>query len=136
MNEAIQITDLLRLRKSPVAVKFCQEAPSGISRIDQSSVAGCSYWKLAAEGRTFYTVAADHYGCPIGAHTHGVKLPAEKAEELEGLVGTMVKLEYLTMDEVPGIPIAKSRLLSRSTRRYPRQTSMLTWCWFPATRNR
>lgn len=104
MNNANQLTDLLDLRRSPVAVKFCRTAPSGVTRIDQPAVAGCSYWKLAAAGRTFYTVAEDHYGCPIGAHTHGVNLPDDKAKELEGLVGTMVQLEYLTMEEVPGIP--------------------------------
>ena len=104
MNATSQITELLGLRKSPVAVRFDQEVPSGVERIEQPAVAGCSYWKLAAQGRTFYTAAEDHYGCPIGAHTHGVELPAEKATELEGLVGTMVQLQYLSMDEVPGIP--------------------------------
>ena len=104
MNAANQITELLGLRKSPVAVKFDKQAPSGVPRIDQPAVAGCSYWKLAAEGQTFYTKAEDHYGCPVGAHTHGVNLPADKAKELEGIVGTMVQLQYLSMDEVPGIP--------------------------------
>lgn len=104
MNTANQLTELLGLRKSPVAVKFDKEAPSGVARIDHPAVAGCSYWKLAAEGRTFYTVAEDHYGCPVGSHTHGVDLPEDKARELESLVGRMVKLQYLSMDEVPGIP--------------------------------
>ena len=104
MNVTNQIAELLMLRKPPVAVKFDKQPPPGIARIDQSAPAGCTYWKLAAEGRTFYTVAEDHYGCPIGAHTHGVKMPEEKAKELEGLLGTMVQLEYLSMDEVPGIP--------------------------------
>ena len=104
MNAANQITELLGLRKSPVAVKFDKQAPSGVPHIDQPAVAGCSYWKLAAEGQTFYTKAEDHYGCPVGAHTHGVNLPADKAKELEGIVGTMVQLQYLSMDEVPGIP--------------------------------
>lgn len=104
MNAANQIIDLLGLRNSPVAVKFDKEPPSGIARIDHPGPAGCSYWKLAAEGQTFYTVAEDHYGCPIGSHTHGVNLPEDKAKELASLVGTMVQLQYLSMDEVPGIP--------------------------------
>ncbi len=49
-------------------------------------------------------MAEDHYGCLIGTHTHGVDLPGERAKELEDLVGTMVQLRYLSMDEVPGIP--------------------------------
>ena len=75
MNAANQITELLGLRKPPVAVKFAKEAPPGVARIDRASPAGCGYWKLAAEGRTFCTVAEDHHGCPIGAHTHGIEMP-------------------------------------------------------------
>ena len=28
-----------------------------------------SFWLLAAEGRTFHTVWADHHNCPIGSYT-------------------------------------------------------------------
>ena len=66
--------------------------------------AGCGYWKRAADGESFYTEATDHYGCPIGAHTHGIDLPEEQSAELEGVIGTMVELEYLEMQEVAGIP--------------------------------
>ncbi len=104
MVRATRIDELLQLRSQPVAVKFQESVPAGLSRIDQAAVSGCSYWKYAAEGRTFYTAASDHYGCPIGAHTHGVDLPDEQAQELESLVGTMVDLQYLDMDEVAGIP--------------------------------
>ncbi|MDA1051325.1 MAG: DUF169 domain-containing protein [Planctomycetota bacterium] len=104
MNTATAIEDLLGLQRRPVAVKFQDAAPEGISRIDQSAVSGCTYWKLAAEGRTFYTEASDHFGCPIGAHTHGIDLPEATAKELEGMVGTMVELQYIAMEEVPGIP--------------------------------
>jgi hypothetical protein len=27
--------------------------------------AGCGYWRRAAEGEVFYTVADDHKGCPV-----------------------------------------------------------------------
>jgi len=40
-----------------------------------------------------------------------------KKQELMGLVGTMVQLGYLRMEEVPGIPTARPRCASRSTRR-------------------
>ena len=104
MSAATQLNDLLGLGRLPVAVKFLESAPAGIDRVDEAAVSGCSYWKLAAEGRTFYTEAADHYGCPIGSHTHGIALPEENAKELETLVGTMVELQYISMDEVPQIP--------------------------------
>jgi uncharacterized protein (DUF169 family) len=99
-----RFTELLGLRTQPVAVAFRDRAPAGVARVERAGPAGCSYWKQAGEGRTFYTEAADHYNCPIGAHTHGVAMPAERAKELEAVVGTMVGLRYLRPEEVPGIP--------------------------------
>ncbi len=104
MTTAAQLIDLLEFRSQPVAIKFQQESPEGMQRIESAALSGCTYWKLAAEGRTFYTAASDHYGCPIGSYTHGIDLPEETAKELEGLVGTMVQLEYINMAEVPGVP--------------------------------
>jgi uncharacterized protein (DUF169 family) len=79
-----------------------------MTRIDAPSPAGCGYWLLAAEGKIFYTEASDHYTCPVGAHTHGVELPAEVARELNGLVDTMVQMQYITMEEIPTIPRRKA----------------------------
>ena len=104
MTAATQLAELLGLERQPVAIAFREFAPEGVARIDTAAPSGCTYWKYAAEGRTFYTEASDHYGCPIGAHTHGIDLPAETAQELEGLVGTMVELEYIDMQEVSTIP--------------------------------
>ena len=104
MNAATRLIEFLSLRAQPVAIMFQDSEPAGIPRIESAALAGCSYWKLAADGRTFFTLASDHYGCPIGSHTHGIDLPEETAKQLEGLVGTMVQLEYINMAEVPGIP--------------------------------
>jgi uncharacterized protein (DUF169 family) len=103
MTASSTIAELLQLQTPPVAVKFAESAPEGVPHIDQPAPSGCTYWKYAAEGRTFYTTAPDHYGCPIGSYTHGIDLPEEKSKELEGLIGTMVQLEYIRMQEVPGI---------------------------------
>jgi uncharacterized protein (DUF169 family) len=100
----MSIQELLALSIPAVAIAFRPTASPGVPHVGAVGPAGCSYWKLAAEGKVFYTDAADHYNCPIGAYTHGVDLPAEKATELEGLVKTMVGLEYLKMEEVPDIP--------------------------------
>lgn len=104
MSNSTNVDELLGLRRSPVAIKYQESPPEGIPQIDESAASGCTYWKLAAEGQSFYTEAADHYGCPIGAHTHGVDLPEETAKELEGLIGTMVELQYIAMEEIPEIP--------------------------------
>jgi uncharacterized protein (DUF169 family) len=99
-----ELQQLLRLRAAPVAITFRPTAPDGVAHVAAREPAGCGYWRRAAAGEVFYTDADDHKRCPVGAHTHGVKLNAAEAKELEGLVKTMVDLEYLSMDEVPSIP--------------------------------
>jgi uncharacterized protein (DUF169 family) len=104
MTLAERLTDLLSLRTPPVAVTFQMTPPVNAPRVGTPAPSGCTYWKRAAAGQTFYTEAADHYNCPIGAYTHGVNLPPERAKELEGVVGTMIRLGYLRHEEVPTIP--------------------------------
>ena len=85
-----RLSELLTLDVKPVAVTFAAAPPPGVPHVSKAGPAGCAYWKQAAEGAAFYTEAADHFNCPVGAHTHGVALPPERARELEGVVGTMV----------------------------------------------
>jgi len=85
-------------------VAFVSSAPEGLPRIDRSAAAGCAYWKHASDGHAFYTTADDHSNCPVGAYTHGADLAPALASELEGWVGTMIQLQYLTSAEVPQIP--------------------------------
>jgi len=103
---SLDLTSIARLdlTRPPVAVGFFDTPPAGMPRIDRPAPAGCEYWKLASEGRSFYTTADDHQNCPVGAFTHGVTLAPAKAEELQSLVGTMIDLQYLRSDEVAGIP--------------------------------
>ncbi len=56
-------------------------------------------------GAAFYTEPADHYHCAVGAHTHGLALPADLGPQLMNTVGFMVSSGYLQMEEVPGIPV-------------------------------
>ncbi|MCU1283241.1 MAG: hypothetical protein JWM53_6787 [bacterium] len=102
-----ELQQLLNLRASPVAIAFVPTAPAGVAHVAAREPASCGYWRRAAAGEVFYTDADDHKGCPVGAHTHGVKLSAAESQELAGLVKTMVDLEYLSMDEVPSIPTRK-----------------------------
>jgi uncharacterized protein (DUF169 family) len=108
MAIAERLQDLLELRSAPVALTFRQDTPVNVPRVSAAAPSGCSYWQRAAEGETFYTEASDHYGCPIGAHTHGVDLPPAQAKELEGVVGMMFGLHYLCPEEVPAIPRRQS----------------------------
>jgi uncharacterized protein (DUF169 family) len=95
---------VLGLSSKPIAISFREKAPEGVAHVQSREPAGCGYWRRAAGGEVFYTDADDHKLCPVGAHTHNVALSPEEAEQLKGLIGTMVGLEYLTMDDVAGIP--------------------------------
>jgi uncharacterized protein (DUF169 family) len=101
-------TDLqarLDLQKPPVAVAFLDSPPSGVPAWNGPPVAaGCVFWKKAQEGRVFYTVPADHYNCAVGAYTHHLSLPAERAAELEQTLRFMVQNQYVALEEVPDIP--------------------------------
>jgi uncharacterized protein (DUF169 family) len=66
--------------------------------------AGCGYWRRAASGEVFYTVADDHKWCPVGAHTHNVELSDDERRQLMSLINTMVGLSYLRMEEIRQIP--------------------------------
>jgi uncharacterized protein (DUF169 family) len=103
-TQAKQLQDLLELKWPPISITFRQEAPAGIPKISESAPSGCAYWKLAAQGQVFYTEASDHFGCPIGAYTHGVILPPAQGKELEVMLEMMVCLNYLKIEEVPAIP--------------------------------
>jgi uncharacterized protein (DUF169 family) len=98
------LEQLLNLSSKPVAITFRPAAPPGVAHVAAREPAGCGYWRRAAAGEVFYTDADDHKGCPVGAHTHNVALSPAESKELQGLVGTMVGLEYLTMDDVARIP--------------------------------
>ena len=53
---------------------------------------------------------------PSVRHNHGVELSEAKKQELMGLVGTMVQLGYIRMEEVPGSRTGRGRSRSPCTR--------------------
>ena len=101
---AHRIEELLGLEKAPTAVAFRDEEPSGLHRVRAAASSGCTYWSRAAEGESFYTEASDHFGCPIGAYTHGVELPPEQAAGLNSVLGMMADVQYIRLEEVRSIP--------------------------------
>lgn len=100
-----QFQQFLNLPRRPVAVAFREEAPDAMEQFSGSEPAGCSFWRLAADGRTFSTAPPDHYNCPIGSYTHSIPLPEPRAQDLPGVLGTMTSLGYLKIEEVPSIPV-------------------------------
>jgi uncharacterized protein (DUF169 family) len=99
-----RLRERLSLTRRPVAIAFRDTPPPGVKQFSGSEPSGCSFWRLAMDGRTFFTVPADHYNCPVGAHTHNIPLPSERAGELPQVLQFMTGLGYLKMEEVPGIP--------------------------------
>jgi uncharacterized protein (DUF169 family) len=99
-----QYATRLAISRRPVAVTFLDREPAGISKFSGTEPAGCSFWRLAAEGRTFYTLPADHFNCAVGAYTHNVQLPPERVGETETMLGMMFNLGYVRPEEIPGIP--------------------------------
>ena len=88
----------------PVAVAYLETAPEGVAKFEGTVPSGCSFWSLAAQGRSFYTEPSDHLNCPIGSYTHAIDLPTERAGELEQTLALMTSVGYVRMEEVPAIP--------------------------------
>ena len=98
------LTDALQLTRRPVAVAFLDGPPAGVPRLPGAQPSGCTFWSLAAQGRTFYTAPEDHYNCPIGSYTHHIPLPKDREHELTDTLSLMTDLGYLRMAEVPAVP--------------------------------
>jgi uncharacterized protein (DUF169 family) len=99
-----QFSRRLSLGRRPIAITFLDSVPANLTRFSGVEPAGCSFWRLAASGRTFYTVPADHFNCAVGAYTHSVQLPPERAGETDATLGMMFNLGYVRPEEIPGIP--------------------------------
>ncbi len=94
----------LGLTRRPVAVSFLDSPPQGVEKFTGTEPSGCSFWRLAGNGRRFYTVPSDHFNCPIGSHTHSITLPPEKQKELGDTLQFMSEIGYIKMEEVGKIP--------------------------------
>jgi uncharacterized protein (DUF169 family) len=100
-----QLTSELGLTRRPIAIAIRETPPAGVAKFSGTAPSGCSFWRMASEGRTFFTVPSDHYNCAIGSYTHNIPLPPERARELDETLGFMGGIGYLRMEEVPGIPV-------------------------------
>lgn len=94
----------LGLTRRPVAISFLDAPPAGLRKFTGTEPSGCSFWRLAGNGRSFYTVPSDHFNCPIGSHTHSIALPNERQKELSDTLSFMSDIGYIRMEEVGKIP--------------------------------
>src|SRR5436190_534328 len=98
------LTSALGLTRRPVAIAFLDAPPAGVTQFTGTVPSGCSFWRLAAEGRAFYTLPGDHHNCPVGSYTHNIPLPADREQELPQVLSLMSDIGYLRMEEVPDVP--------------------------------
>ena len=97
-----QIQEMLGSTRRPVAVAYLDAPPAGVQKFSGSEPSSCSFWRLAAGGRAFYTVPADHFNCPVGGYTHNT-LTAERMPELNDVLKLMTDIGYVRMEEIPGV---------------------------------
>jgi len=88
--------------RRPVAIVFLDSEPAGLEKFAGSVPSSCSFWKLAAAGRAFYTVPSDHWNCPVGGYTHNT-LAADRMPELQQTLTLMGQIGYIRMEEVSGV---------------------------------
>lgn len=104
-----RVAAVIKPGRRAVAVTFLDAAPTSATKFEGTEPSGCSFWRLAAEGRTFYTVPENHFNCAVGAYTHNIALSPEREKETEQTLKMMFDLGYVKPEEVPQIPrLAKS----------------------------
>ena len=111
------LLESLGLSRPPIAIAFRDDPPSSVAKFDGTEPSGCSFWRLAAEGKIFYTVPSDHYNCPIGSYTHNIPLPEERNMELDQTLSLMSDIGYINMEEIPGIYRIRHRSKGRKAGR-------------------
>jgi uncharacterized protein (DUF169 family) len=99
-----KISGAVKLARRPVGVAFVDALPSGVARFEGTEPSGCSFWRLAAAGRVFFTLPENHFNCAVGAYTHNIPLSAEREKETEQTLKMMFELGYVKPEEVPQIP--------------------------------
>ena len=99
-----RISTAVKLPRRAVAVAYLDAPPAGVRKFEGTEPSGCSFWRLAAAGASFYTVAENHFNCAVGAYTHNISLSSAREKETEQTLKMMFDLGYVKPEEVPQIP--------------------------------
>jgi uncharacterized protein (DUF169 family) len=99
-----RFTERLSLKRRPVSVTILDSEPGDIPKFAGTEPSGCSFWRLAADGKSFYTVPSDHFNCPVGSYTHRIDLPEQRKNELNETLSLMFSVEYLKPEDVAKVP--------------------------------
>jgi uncharacterized protein (DUF169 family) len=105
-----RISTAVTLRGRAVAVVFPDTAPAVLEKFEGSEPSGCSFWRVAAAGKSFYTVPENHFNCAVGAYTHNIPRSPAWEKETEQTLKMMFDLGYVKLEEVLQISrLAKTR---------------------------
>jgi uncharacterized protein (DUF169 family) len=104
-----RISSGARLTRRPVAVTFLDAPPSGVEKFSGTEPSGCSFWRLAEAGRTFYTVPSDHFNCAVGSYTLNIELSPDRVNETSETLGLMFRVGYIRPQDVSQIPRLKAQ---------------------------
>ena len=106
MDERVTwVREILGLRRLPIKIGFLDKLPPALPRwVGGPVAAGCVFWDAAMDGKSFYTIAADHWNCAVGSHVHRIRPPADRAGELDDTVSFMIETRYLDAAEAAAIP--------------------------------
>ena len=99
-----RILKVIKTGVRPVAVAFLDAEPAGVKKFAGTQPSGCSFWRIAAEGHTFYTIPENHFNCAVGAYTHNIALSPAREKETGDTLKMMFDLGYVKPEEVPQIP--------------------------------
>jgi uncharacterized protein (DUF169 family) len=106
MDERVtRVREILGLRRLPIKIGFLDKLPAALPRwVGGPVAAGCVFWDAAMDGKSFYTIAADHWNCAVGSQVHQIRLPADRAGELDDTLGFMIETRYLDAAEAAALP--------------------------------
>ena len=99
-----RISAAASLRRRAVAVGFLDAAPAEPEKFEGSEPSGCSFWRLAAAGKSFYTVLENHFNRAVGAYTRNIPLSPAREKETEQTLKMMFDLGYVKPEDVAQIP--------------------------------
>ena len=124
------LSDTLGLRLPPVALAICAKAPEGLAAFGGEEPSACTFWRRAEDG-VFFAPAEAHLGCPVGAMTMGLEMPARDTDRLMQLVGRMGELGYVDPEEaasIPSVPGEKAGIVYGPLDRFPLEPdAVLVW---------
>jgi uncharacterized protein (DUF169 family) len=103
-----ELSHLLELELSPIAISFSNDAPDGVPAYRGQSPAGCRFWQDAADS-AFTTTAADHELCAIGVHTHNLQTSPAQQKDLMDALKVFADLGYVRAEDIPQIPVLKNQ---------------------------